>query len=245
MRKRTRSRLSLAASIAALTLAGVGVAGFSVYQTSQPSAEAAAYTPSKPSIPKPWPVMAIVGDSFAMDRIDSWANRTAFCTGHRMVMSGAGGSGFWNDGKGVRYGDPSRIAAVTREQPEIIILESAYNDSFRAEEMSWRLSNYVRDTIKAYQKAAPQAKIVVFGPIWAIQPPTVGIKNNREVLATISEETGVTYVDGTGLLPTAEYTGKDLKHPSPLGHQQITSRVVSGMLAAGLPGASASCTNLT
>ncbi|WNT44924.1 esterase [Arthrobacter phage AbbyDaisy] len=238
----------MAASIAALALAGGGVAGYSVYQTSQASAEAAAqassYKPSAPSIAPNWPAMAVVGDSFAMKRDDAWPYRSAFCTGHFLALSGVGGSGFWNDGKGERYAAPARIAEVMQYDPDIIVLESAYNDSFRAEKMSWRLKQHVLETIKAYQKAAPKAKIVVFGPIWAIQRPTVGIENNREVLESAAKETGVLYVDGLGLLPDSTYTGKDLKHPNAKGHVQITSRLVGALKKAGMTGSNG-CENVS
>jgi hypothetical protein len=246
--KRVRRRLAVVASAAALALVGAGVAGYSVYQTSQASveakAQAAAYKPSAPSIAPNWPAMAVVGDSFAMKRDDAWPYRSAFCTGHFLALSGVGGSGFWNDGKGERYGAPARITEVVEYNPEIIVLESAYNDSFRAEKMSWRLKQYVLETIRAYQKAAPKAKIVVFGPIWAIQRPTVGILNNREVLKSAAAETGVLYIDGLGLLPDATYTGKDLKHPNAKGHVQITSRLVAGMKAAKMTGSNG-CENVS
>lgn len=238
--------------LAVLVLLTGGAVAATELQMRQPpppaTAQAAEYLATVPATPTPapvLPVMSIVGDSFALADSDAWPKRTARCAGYQTQLSGVRGSGFVAAGEDVPYGSPKRVAAVTKKAPSIIILETAYNDSWRADYEPETVEKAITETIKAYKASAPKAKIVVVGPFNTEDVKSPGINNNKAALETAAKAAGVTYIDAMKWLPSPEYIGPDGKHPSTKGHRYIAGQLLVALKNQGIIKTTSGCENLT
>jgi hypothetical protein len=236
------------AALVGLLVAGAGVSGYAVYKTSVPSPDAATYTPSAPKIAKfpDQPRMAIVGDSFASTAPDDWGPRTARCAGYRSVISGVRSSGFYNPGISVKYGDPIRMNAVTKDKPEVVIFETAYNDARRAETNPEWIEKSAIDTIEAYRKVVPKAKFVIFGPFPTDRFDGPNVTNNIAALRAAAAATGALHIVPTlAWQPTIAHTDADLAHPSDKGHRFLAGKLLVALRDAGVITSTGGCENLT
>lgn len=241
------NRLKAGAVVVALA-AGVGASFFveQAVKTSTPppaSEKVADYltaTPTETAKQKP-PVMAVVGDSYTLVQSGGWFRNTAACAGHTLALSAVGGSGFIDEGDSPPFGDPKRIAAVTKPVPEIVILETAYNDTAVARRDPARVERAAVDTINAYKKVAPKAKYVILGPFAPGINDKVGVENNLNALQAAAKQTGATHISGMSWLPTPDLIGDDLKHPNSKGHLRIAAHLVDSLKAEGLIESTGGC----
>ncbi|GAA3283684.1 SGNH/GDSL hydrolase family protein [Paenarthrobacter aurescens] len=247
----TRRRLKLAAFSLGAALA-VGAASIPFYSTSvaiqsQPpvSAQVADYlaqSKAKPS-PQPMKVMAVLGDSFSLDKPDYWHRRAAACINYQPFVSAVGGSGFAQPGQHQQPFDFSeRVEAVTKKKPDIIIFATAFNDAAYTE---WQ-PEYVRtrtlETIATYKSQLPEAKIVIMGPFWAVDPLPTKITNNRDILAAAAKEAGVTYVDSsTWVRKKEDLADNDGQHPTASGHRLIADNLLAKLRESGLVSPNVEC----
>lgn len=228
-------------------LLAVGLSACSIHEVPTVSDKVADYYSNPPTVQAvEWPMMAIVGDSFAVDeRGTSWMRRTAWCAAHQVTVSGGLGTGFWNDGDNIgNYRDPDRMNPVLAGQPRLVILESSYNDSFRAERYQDEVRDAIVQTVDAYRAIVPDAKFVIVGPIWAQKPNTVGVENNRLAMREAAAIAGVTYIDAIDWLPNPGFTGTDGKHPNEQGHMKLTAELIVALKDAGLVETTGGCESL-
>jgi hypothetical protein len=113
------------------------------------------------------PVVAFVGDSFW----DSSSGTLDLQTGNFMLarMLGVecfsqshGGTGYTVAGSFDKFGDSSRVSAVSAANPELIVLQGSVND-----DGATGIQTAAAACFAAYATACPNAKLIVFGP-----PPT-------------------------------------------------------------------------
>lgn len=178
--------------------------------------------------------IAVVGDSFTSDQDMWWPDRVGNCTAQPITTSGVGGSGFFNPGSGESFGAESRRETIVAANPDVVIFETAYNDSWRAEWDQETVRQAVVDTVTAYRSELPEAQFVIVGPFWSESPEPVGIQNNQDALESASKELGVTYIDATGWLQDESELGNDGRHPNTEGHKVIAQNVIEELVAAGI-----------
>lgn len=242
-----RKRIIGASVLTGMLVVGAGISGYAMYKTSEPAADAATYTPSAPSIAKfpDLPVMAIVGDSFASSAPNDWAPRTARCAGYEPVISSVISSGFYNPGRGVKYGHPSRLNVVTKDRPEIVIFETAYNDARRAETDPDWIEKSAIETIEAYRKVVPKAKFVILGPFPTDRFHGPNVTNNIAALNAAAAATGALHIVPTlAWQPTTEHTDADLAHPSDKGHRFLAGKLLLALRDNGVIESTGGCENL-
>lgn len=222
-----------------IALLTVGAVAWALAPTERPvtASEQSGYFPTvKPK--DPWERMAVVGDSYSMSDYDQWwHNRTAACIHHDLTLSGVGGSGFYargDDDANSPYSDPERIKVVADADPHLVIIEVAYNDSWQAENDPEQIRTLATDTLTQYQKAAPDAQIVVMGPFWAEKDLPTRITTYRDILASVTDELGVAFIDASNWLKDPDQIGDDGKHPSIAGHKHIMTNLVTELVRAGL-----------
>lgn len=233
-------------ALSVLTAGALWIA-FQPTPTPEPTTKASDYLATwKPESATVYPYMAIVGDSFAVDTEQTaWPSRTARCSSHWLAQNGRLGTGFWNDGDNLQaYWHPDRVAAATRKPPALIILESSYNDSWRAQDHRADVEEAIVRSVEAYRAAAPKAKIVILGPLWAKKPLGPGIPNNQAAMQAAAERTGVTYINAVDWLPSEDYTTKDGMHPSDAGHTLLAGKLLVALKAEGLIESTGGCESL-
>lgn len=219
------------AVVAAACLA-LGLSACGLEEPPQVSDKVAEYYSNPPTIAPDVPdgTLAVVGDSFSLDRPTYWMSSVARCLDYRLVVNSAGGTGFFNPGESsVPYGDPARMAPIVKAKPDLVIFETAYNDSWRAEWDQDTVAASVAKTVAAYRKALPKAKFVIVGPLWAQRPIPKRIENNKAALIEGAEQSKTPYINALDWLPSSEYVGNDRLHPNDQGHREISKRMIEAL----------------
>lgn len=237
-RARYRLKLGVLVALAVGALGSVGVTYTGALRAAPPgvSDRVVEYLATPPAPPAELPYMAVVGDSFSLDKPEYWHQRTARCINHQVVVSAIGGSGFAQAGKNNQTFDfPDRIAAVSSVEPDLIVFATAFNDAaytlWQPDVVSYRIA----ETIQSYRVRNPHAKMIVLGPFWAIDPLPPMITKNRELLAQVAADNNVVYVDSsTWVRDPADLATNDGQHPTASGHQLIADKLLAAMSQAGL-----------
>ncbi|OZE34093.1 MULTISPECIES: SGNH/GDSL hydrolase family protein [unclassified Rhodococcus (in: high G+C Gram-positive bacteria)] len=153
----------------------------------------------------------------------------------RTTVDAEPGSGFVVAQPGSNtYGFPNRIAAVTANDPELIIVQSSAADP--ANGLAAVQSAVVLGELKS---RAPSARIVVVGPLDppAVEPDTT--QALRSEIRASADSAGVTFVD-----PLDETTGRWLGQgeyssngfvPNSSGHASIARRLTGALNKLDLP----------
>lgn len=241
MRRRTRRRLKLAgiatAATAILAFTGAIAGGVLTFNQAPPpvSDKVAEYYANPPRQDKVGVAgtLAVVGDSFSLDQPKFWMHRVASCLNYDLVVNSAGGTGFFNPGESsVPFGDPSRMKPIVDAKPDLVIFETAYNDSWRAEWDPATVTSSAVSTIEAYRDALPNAKFVLVGPFWAQRPVPARIDNNRTALEDAASQSNTPFFNAVDWLPTTDYVGGDLLHPNDKGHQEVAAKVIASLISS-------------
>lgn len=112
------------------------------------------------------PVVGWVGDSFwggsngteAMETSDVLISRAL---GWECFSVSFGGTGYCSSGSFVTFGDPTRVAAIAAANPEFIVFQGSVNDdAFTGPQIQAAAAQ----CYAVYQRALPNAKLIVFGP---------------------------------------------------------------------------------
>jgi lysophospholipase L1-like esterase len=98
------------------------------------------------------------------------------------------------------------------------------------------VSAAAREAIATIRNGAPDAAVVVIGPLWPDGSPPAGVRNNRDVIRAAAETAAVPFVDplaegwltdGTGLV------GEDDVHLTDAG-QAVLADLVQPVVATAL-----------
>jgi hypothetical protein len=82
---------------------------------------------------------------------------------------------------------------------------------------------------------APDARLVVIGPIWPEASPPAGARNNRDVLRDAAEAAGATFVDPleeAWFVDEPDLLGADGVYPSDGGHEYLADLVEAAVQGA-------------
>ncbi len=82
---------------------------------------------------------------------------------------------------------------------------------------------------------APEAGLVVVGPIWPEDPAPAGARNNRDVLRAAAESAGATFVDPieeAWFVEEPALLGADGVYPTDEGHAYLADRIEPAVRSA-------------
>lgn len=240
VRSKTKRRLQVGGvvtlSVSALTIAGLAYTGTLNPEPPPTSDRVAEYLARPPAQVRELPFMAVVGDSFSLEKPEYWHQRTARCINHQVLVSAVGGSGFAQEGKNKQTFDfAERRAAVAAVKPDLIIFATAFNDAAYTLWQPEFVRTRIAETIDNYRAENPSAKLVIMGPFWAIDPLPQMITTNRDIMAEVALERGVTYVNSsTWVREPADLATNDGQHPTASGHELIANNLLAELEDAGL-----------
>jgi lysophospholipase L1-like esterase len=105
----------------------------------------------------------------------------------------------------VTTGDSGYVSAMTGEQtlPDLVAVADLAGvdvvvlsgSRFDAAGISDRVSTAAQEAIGAVREKAPDADLVVIGPLWPGGGPPAGVRNNRDVIRSAAEAASVRFVD--------------------------------------------------
>lgn len=247
-KRRRANRLKVAANVGLAALA-IGTAAVVAIVVTTPhvqppvSEKVEKYLANQPAagIRTELPYMAIIGDSFASDGAKDWPKLTAECSKYRLSLSGVRSSGFFSEGLGVPYGDPSRLNPVLANKPEIVIFESAYNDAKQAIKDPASVEQAAVAAIEAARAQVPKAKFVIVGPFPPERFAGPDVTNNKAALEAAAKTTGATYLSALEWQPTDDLVKEDKAHPNAKGHLVITADLLIGLRDNGLITTTSGC----
>lgn len=153
--------------------------------------------------------VAVIGDSYtsgspaggSKSSPANWVNRIktemqAFGLDMRPIVGATGSTGYISPGRKAtpnRFADQAKRVVGTNDS--LVVLFGSRNDSQAAPE---ELTPRVFETLSEVRRLAPNARILMIGPIWPNPTPTLAVQRNRDVLATQAQEFGATFIDPVG-----------------------------------------------
>ncbi|HET9521329.1 MAG TPA: SGNH/GDSL hydrolase family protein [Candidatus Limnocylindrales bacterium] len=156
-----------------------------------------------------------------------WPRIVGVARGWRTVNLAVAGTGFINPGWS-KQPIGALVAKAVRQDPDVIVLAGGHNDS------RWSVAATARaadDVIDRLQASAPDALLVVVGPIWQDGNPPRRCLALRDRLRDKAAAVGAIFID-----PLADgwfsgrahrHIGRDGLHPTDAGHQLIADRVLA------------------
>lgn len=121
-----------------------------------------------------------------------------------------------------------REAATLRLRPtaDVVLVFGSRNDGRQDSRTIYDAAQVLYSDI---QEIAPQAKIVVVGPVWADADVPDFISVNNEAMARAAAEENVVYIDalaeGWFAGPESGLIGADGIHPTDVGHAYLASKI--------------------
>lgn len=204
------------------------------------------YTPA-PSTTQPPPgpaAVAIIGGSYTagtefggMGR-NGWPSLVATHLGQQGIdiipsVGAENGSGYITPGDdGTVFAD--QIPVMVRPDDQLVVIFGSRSESDTSTE---EFQAGVRRTLDAARAAAPNAKIIVIGPVWTEPDPPKSALQSRDVVQTEAGLTGgATFVDPIAegwFRDHPELIGSDGVHPTDAGHAYMADKITP-LIAAQL-----------
>lgn len=156
-----------------------------------------------------------------------WPRIVGVARGWRTVNLAVAGTGFINPGWS-KQPIGALVAKAVRQDPDVIVLAGGHNDSRWSVAATARAADDVIDRLRA---SAPDALLVVVGPIWQDGNPPRRCLALRDRLRDKAAAVGAIFID-----PLADgwfsgrahrHIGRDGLHPTDAGHQLIADRVLA------------------
>lgn len=220
----------------AALLAVVAVLVALAFRDPAPTPTSATDTPTPSATPTPTepPRIVFLGDSFtagsgapantpAEAAEAGYAGQTGRALGAAYQVLGQGGTGYLNPGQPAE-GDapyPDRAPSVGGFTPDLVVVQGGGNDIGHA-----GLSRAVRDTLAAVNDAAPDAQVVVVGPVVTPDDDVPALRAVAGVLQDEATAAGAEFIDALDWLPDARYYIADRAHPNGEGHTLIAQQLV-------------------
>jgi lysophospholipase L1-like esterase len=149
-------------------------------------------------------------------------------------VSAKGGSGYAMRGPNdVTFADDLR--AVLSPDDDVVVLFGGSNDVTEPPET---LSAAVSSTLATVRTSAPNAKIIVVGPVSAGPDPPAEVLTVRDILRDQAASAGATFVDPIAdrwFAANPELIGADGIHPTDQGHVYISERLLPFLRSALTP----------
>jgi lysophospholipase L1-like esterase len=158
-----------------------------------------------------------------------WPRLVGAARGWKTVNLAVAGTGFVNPGW-TKQPIEALVASAVHQHPDVIVLAGGHNDS------RWSVSataGAADDAIDRLRASAPDALLVVVGPIWQDGNPPRRCLALRDRLRDKAAEVGAVFID-----PLADgwfsgrahrLIGPDGVHPTDAGHRLIANRVLAAL----------------
>jgi lysophospholipase L1-like esterase len=135
------------------------------------------------------------------------------------------GSGYATpaNGQGGVFAD--QIPTVVRPDDRLVVV---FGSRTEADVPAEELQPAVRKTLDAVRAAAPNAKIVVIGPVWTDPAPPPDVLQTRDVIQTQAGSTGAIFVDPIAegwFRDNPDLIGSDGIHPTDAGHAYMADKI--------------------
>ena len=167
--------------------------------------------------PDGWP--ALVEDRLATD-VDADVDVTAD-VGAGFVATGASGLTF-----GGLAGTADLAAA------DVVVVLGSRDDG---PGISDQVAAAAEELLAGVGQQAPEAALVVVGPVWPEDPAPAGARNNRDVIREAAAAVGATFVDpieDAWLVDEPELLGPDGVYPTDAGHAYLADRLEPAVRSA-------------
>jgi lysophospholipase L1-like esterase len=207
----------------------------------------AAPAPTRPTVSVPEPVAKVavgpgpgstavyLGDSYTSGwngagiGARGWPRLVDAARGWKTVNLAVPGTGFINPGW-TNQPIESRVARAIRARPDVIVLAGGHNDSRWSPAATARAADAVIDRLR---RSAPDAVLVIVGPIWANGSPPRRCLDLSAHLSRKAAAVGAVYVDPLAGRWFAgarhRLIGPDGIHPTNAGHRFIADRILEAL----------------
>jgi lysophospholipase L1-like esterase len=196
------------------------------------------YTPSPATTQAPPgpAAVAIIGGSYTAGTVfggmgrNGWPALTATRLGQQGIdiipsVGAEDGSGYVTPGDDHRTVLADQIPMVVRPDDKLVVIFGSRSESDVPTEV---LEPSVRHSLDAVQAAAPDAKIIVIGPVSTEPDPPENVLKSRDVARTEADSTGATFVDPIAegwFLNLPDLIGPDGMHPTDAGHTYLADKI--------------------
>ena len=198
---------------------------------------AALQTKSPGSVPPDVPQIEILGDSYVSGSAEGGrgaAGWTRIIGSHfhdegdpvELNVMAQPGAGYLTRGaSGLDYRQTA--AQGLRRTADVVVVFGSRNDGRQTDEAMYGAA---KSLYSAIHETAPQARIVVFGPVWAGGKAPDFMAANNAAMARAAAEEGVQYVDtqadGWFTGTSADLIGADGVHPTDEGHAYLAEKIL-------------------
>ncbi|AZF93607.1 hypothetical protein SEA_EYES_30 [Gordonia phage Eyes] len=225
-RLRRRLRYTAIAGAVVVAIGAFFVAGYVTDESRQKAIPETTYSLAPPS-PLPAPVrMAVIGDSMSKGTPQNkmvWPEIVAEARGWKLTNAAGGGGGYVN-GVARNRAFRNQINAALERLPKVIVVAGSRNDRNADPAEVQRQATELLTTIRT---RAPQAKVVVVGPIWDYNTPTPQVRAVNDAVRAAAVGANAQFLDALGenWLPTRDLVQADSTHPTDAGQQAIADRM--------------------
>ena len=235
--------LLLLGNVALFTLMGMRPAPADTYESQAPAGAGAAAPQSPAAAPAPEaaptepPVLAVYGDGYAAGNemggrgAAGWPALVAEETGTTLVLNAVPQAGYASVGvTGEDYLE--LLSASPVPDADVTLLFGSRND---ADQDLGQVQSQVVSAMAVARENAPQAALVVIGPVWDDGNAPASVLAVRDLVQAAAEEAGALFVDplaegwfsaGSGLIST------DGISPTDAGHAHLAELIAPTVTAA-------------
>jgi lysophospholipase L1-like esterase len=169
------------------------------------------------------PRLAVIGDSYSAGSNNgvTWPDLLAQKRGWSVQNAAIGGSGYVAGGEDAFPFRAGYVAEATT--PDLILVVGSRNDKDEPEKIRGAATTLFADL----KQKAPQAQVVVIGPIWDSTAPPAGVLRANAETRAAAEAAGLPFVDALplGWLNDSALIQPDGVHPTDAGQQVLADRI--------------------
>ncbi|WP_433802230.1 SGNH/GDSL hydrolase family protein [Actinomycetospora sp. CA-084318] len=190
---------------------------------------------SRPSTP-----VAVIGDSFTTGTAQggtgaaNWVSLLAASRDWAVTSTAIGGTGYVAAPPGTAPYEPAQLDAALAAGPRLVVVEGSRNDASSPPDRVGAAATALYRDLRA---RAPQARLVVIGPIWSDGTQPAPVRAIRDAVRDAATAAGATWIDPVAdgwFARPAGLIGADGIHPTDAGHRLMAERVDAALTAAGL-----------
>ncbi|GAA4856526.1 hypothetical protein GCM10023201_58650 [Actinomycetospora corticicola] len=236
VRRRLVLSVVVLATLSALFVA-IGVKGSADQRRSD---EARTTTAVLAGTARPTTPVAIIGDSFTTGTAQggtgaaNWASIVGGPRNWTITPTAVGGTGYVATIPGTRPYASAQLGTALAAAPRLVIVEGSRNDAGTAPA---RVGSEATALYREIRSRAPQARLVVIGPVWSDGNAPAPVLTVRDAVRTAALAAGAQWVDpvadGWFARPTG-LIGADRIHPTDAGHRLMAERIDAALRTAGL-----------
>lgn len=180
--------------------------------------------------PEVWPNSLFLGDSYTAGSLNTvkWPAVVAGQMKWNYVNAAVGGAGYSNSAGNNLAAQIDAMEVV----PDIVVVTGSRNDVYNPE----AVKDAATDLYAKLKVAAPEARVVVIGPIWDSTEPSSGAVAANEATKEAATEAGLPFVDALSenWLGVPALIQGDGVHPNDAGQQKLAERIGQKLNELGL-----------